>query len=47
MKSTAEGVAAVGRIGSLDRAECRREVEKRFSVAVCAAQYLALYREMI
>jgi glycosyltransferase involved in cell wall biosynthesis len=47
IQSAAEGAAAVGRIAGLDRAECRREVEARFSVAACAAQYLALYGEMI
>jgi len=39
-----DGAAAVRRVSELDRAACRREAETRFSVAVCASQYLALYQ---
>jgi glycosyltransferase involved in cell wall biosynthesis len=39
-----QGVAAVGRIGELDRFACRRAAEERFSVKICAAMYLDLYR---
>jgi glycosyltransferase involved in cell wall biosynthesis len=37
------GVAAVGRLPSLDRAACRAEAEARFSLRVCTDRYLALY----
>jgi len=43
MRSVADGVAAVKRLAELDRAACRREAETRFSLAVCADRYLALY----
>jgi glycosyltransferase involved in cell wall biosynthesis len=42
-----DGAGAVRRIGELDRAACRRAVETRFSLDVCARQYLALYEAMI
>ena len=38
-----EGIAAVGRLATLDRAACRNAAETRFSVEACAARYLALY----
>ncbi|HVZ65438.1 MAG TPA: glycosyltransferase [Lacunisphaera sp.] len=41
-----DGVAAIGRLGELDRAACRRAVESRFSLQVCAPQYLELYRRI-
>jgi len=44
--SVPAGVAAVARIPELSRAACRAAVEHRFSAAVCADAYLALYREM-
>lgn len=47
ISSVASGVAAVARLAELDRAACRRTAEERFSLPVCAAQYLALYREML
>lgn len=46
IRDVEEGAAAVRRIGELDRAACRRAAETRFSRDVCAAQYLALYREL-
>jgi glycosyltransferase involved in cell wall biosynthesis len=39
-----EAVAAIGRLGEIDRAACRRVVEQRFSVGRMADDYLALYR---
>lgn len=42
-----EGVAAVRALASIDRAHCRRTAEARFSLPVCAARYLALYRRLI
>jgi glycosyltransferase involved in cell wall biosynthesis len=45
--SVATGVDAVRRLGEIDRADCRRVAEARFSLPVCAALYLSLYREML
>ena len=42
-----EAVAAIGRLGDIDRAQCRRAVEERFSVARMADEYLALYRRIL
>lgn len=42
-----EAVAAVERIGEIDRAACRRSVERRFSVDRMADNYLALYRRIL
>jgi glycosyltransferase involved in cell wall biosynthesis len=47
ISSVESGVAAVVRLPALDRAACRRAAEDRFSLAVCAEQYLALYRAML
>ncbi|MDI1335065.1 MAG: glycosyltransferase [Lacunisphaera sp.] len=46
IEGLADGVAAVRRLGELDRAACRRAAEERFSLPVCAPQYLALYRSL-
>jgi glycosyltransferase involved in cell wall biosynthesis len=42
-----EAVAAVARIGEIDRAACRRAVVERFSVDRMADRYIALYREIL
>ena len=42
-----EAVAAIGRIGEIDRAACRQVVIDRFSVDRMADRYLALYRKII
>ena len=42
-----EAVEAIGRLGEIDRAECRRAVEERFTVERMADQYLALYRDIL
>jgi len=47
ISSVESGVAAVRRLPEIDRAACRRTAERQFSLAVCAEQYLALYREML
>ena len=47
IRTVDEGVAAVGRISTIDRARCRQTAETRFSVGVAAEQYLGLYRDMI
>ena len=43
----AELVAAVGRIGEIDRAACRRAAEERFSLQRMAQEYDALYARTI
>lgn len=42
-----EAVAAIGRIGEIDRAACRRSVAERFTVDRMADQYLELYRRLL
>nr|WP_315381943.1 glycosyltransferase family 4 protein [uncultured Sphingomonas sp.] len=38
---------AVERVGSIDRAACRRAIEARFSVEAMADRYIALYRQIL
>ncbi len=47
IKSLEDGVAAVAGLNDLDRAACRRRVEDKFTVAVVADHYLALYAESL
>lgn len=47
LTTAADGAAAVARLGELDRAACRQAAETRFSVEVCAARYLELYRAQL
>ena len=47
VKTVEEAIEAVGRIGEIDRAACRRAVEARFSVDRMADAYLALYRRLL
>ena len=42
-----EAVAAIERLGEIDRQACRRAVEDRFTVDRMADEYLALYRRII
>ena len=42
-----EAVAAIDRVGEIDRAACRRAVAERFSVARMADDYIALYRRIL
>jgi len=42
-----EAVEAIGRLGEIDRARCRRAVEERFTVDRMADAYLALYRRIL
>jgi glycosyltransferase involved in cell wall biosynthesis len=42
-----EAVAAIGRLGEIDRAQCRRAVEERFTVNRMADAYLALYERIL
>jgi glycosyltransferase involved in cell wall biosynthesis len=41
-----ELVGAVGQIGAIDRAQCRREAERRFSPAAMAAGYESVYETL-
>ena len=43
--TAADGAAAVGRLGQIDRHRCRAAAAARFSRDVCAEQYLELYRK--
>jgi glycosyltransferase involved in cell wall biosynthesis len=45
--SFAEAVEAIGRLGEIDRAACRRAVEQCFTVDRMADRYLALYRRIL
>ena len=42
-----DAVAAVAEIRSLDRSECRRDVEERFSHVRMADEYIRVYREIL
>ena len=42
-----EGVAAVRRLGEIDRLKCRQQVEAHFTQAKVADRYLELYRQAI
>jgi glycosyltransferase involved in cell wall biosynthesis len=42
-----EAVEAIGRLGEIDRARCRRAVEERFTVERMADEYLALYERVL
>jgi len=42
-----EAVAAIERVGEIDRADCRRIVAERFSVEAMAEHYHALYRSIL
>jgi glycosyltransferase involved in cell wall biosynthesis len=42
-----EAVAAIGRIGEIDRAACRRAVEARFTVDRMADRYIELYETIL
>jgi glycosyltransferase involved in cell wall biosynthesis len=42
-----QAVDAIGRIGEIDRAACRRAVEERFTVERMAEKYCALYDHII
>jgi len=43
----AGAIAAIGRIGEIDRAACRKAAVERFSVARMADDYIALYRSLL
>jgi len=43
IKSIAEGCEAVAKLGTIDRAGCRRRAEQEYSPDVVVARYLELY----
>ncbi|GJD32388.1 D-inositol-3-phosphate glycosyltransferase [Methylobacterium adhaesivum] len=45
--SEAEAVAAIGRLGEIDRAGVRRRFEARFTADRMAADYIAIYRTLL
>jgi glycosyltransferase involved in cell wall biosynthesis len=47
VRSFDEAVAAIGRVGEIDRAACRRAVAERFTVDRMADRYLELYRQLL
>ena len=47
VQSVSEAVAAVGHLSSIDRAACRRAFEERFTVGRMAADYVAIYEDLI
>jgi glycosyltransferase involved in cell wall biosynthesis len=47
IRDVAEGVTAVNRLAALDRAACRADATRRFSLPVCSDAYLRLYAERI
>jgi glycosyltransferase involved in cell wall biosynthesis len=47
VNSFEEAVAAIGRVGEIDRMACRRAVEQRFTVERMAERYLALYARVV
>jgi glycosyltransferase involved in cell wall biosynthesis len=47
VESFDEAVAAIARIGEIDRAACRRSVEQRFTVERMAERYLELYERIL
>ena len=46
VNDTLEAVQAVSRISQLDRHECRREFERRFTASRMAADYLEIYKNL-
>ena len=42
-----EAIAAIGRVGEIDRAACRARVARHFSVERMAERYLALYERLL
>lgn len=47
IRTSSEGVAAIGRLKSIERKACRARLEERFSCSVVADAYLGLYRRML
>ena len=47
VRTVDQAVAAIGRIGEIDRTACRAQVAERFTVERMADRYLALYRSIL
>jgi glycosyltransferase involved in cell wall biosynthesis len=47
IRSIEEGCEAVGKLGAIDRANCRRRAEQEYAPSVIAERYLDLYRRAI
>jgi glycosyltransferase involved in cell wall biosynthesis len=47
VESTAEAVGAVQRLATIDRARCRVEFDRRFTVDRMAGEYLRVYEQLI
>jgi len=47
IESIEEGCAAVGKIGMIDRAACRRRAEEHFSAGAVVGRYLDLYTRVV
>lgn len=47
VKDADEMVAALGRLDTVDPAECRRYVQEKFSVSICADGYEKVYRKIL
>lgn len=47
IRNFAEGIEAISRLGEIQRSECRRQAEERFSRAVVVDQYEALYSSLL
>jgi glycosyltransferase involved in cell wall biosynthesis len=45
--SFAEGLEAIARLGEIDRSDCRRQAEEKFSRNVVVGQYEQLYSQMV
>ncbi len=42
-----EAVSAVSRVGTIDRAGCRTQAERRFGVERMVTNYLRIYRDIV
>lgn len=47
VNTTEEAIKAVTRIGEIDRAECRRRVERDFTIARMTEQYIEVYQQIL
>ena len=47
IQSIDEGCAAVGKLGTIDRATCRQRAVEHFSADAVLARYLALYTRLV
>jgi mannose-6-phosphate isomerase-like protein (cupin superfamily) len=47
VNTTEEAIKAVTRIGEIDRAECRRRVERDFTIERMTEQYIEVYQQIL